>query len=82
MSTWLENYILLICLQGGIPGAQAFSNSEKLVNLLKRQAESNKLYGAICASPALVLEPHGLLKVCAKHPFLCVCVCVRVPTLV
>ncbi|MFQ6621195.1 hypothetical protein Gotur_003013 [Gossypium turneri] len=39
-----------------------FAKSDKLVNLLKKQAESNKPYGAICASPALVLEPHGLLK--------------------
>ncbi|CAN1271648.1 Protein DJ-1 homolog B [Linum perenne] len=48
--------------QGGLGGAQAFSKSEKLVNLLKKQCESNLPYGAICASPALVLEPHGLLK--------------------
>ncbi|CAL9777206.1 unnamed protein product [Musa acuminata subsp. burmannicoides] len=52
----------LIVLPGGLPGAQAFSNSEKLVNLLRKQAESSKLYGAICASPAIVLETHGLLK--------------------
>lgn len=52
----------LIVLPGGLPGAQAFANSEKLVNLLKKQMESNRPYGAICASPALVLEPHGLLK--------------------
>ncbi|KAL7103708.1 hypothetical protein ACP275_08G196300 [Erythranthe tilingii] len=52
----------LIVLPGGLGGAQAFANSEKLVNLLKQQRESNKLYGAICASPALVLEPNGLLK--------------------
>ncbi|KAL2496469.1 Protein DJ-1-like protein B [Forsythia ovata] len=52
----------LIVLPGGLGGAQAFANSEKLVNLLKKQREANKLYGAICASPALVLEPHGLLK--------------------
>ncbi|PIN16557.1 putative transcriptional regulator DJ-1 [Handroanthus impetiginosus] len=52
----------LIVLPGGLGGAQAFANSQKLVNLLKKQRESNKLYGAICASPALVLEPHGLLK--------------------
>ncbi|GER29172.1 class I glutamine amidotransferase-likesuperfamily protein [Striga asiatica] len=52
----------LIVLPGGLGGAQAFANSEKLVNLLKKQSESNKFYGAICASPALVLEPHGLLK--------------------
>lgn len=55
--------------QGGLGGAQAFTESEKLVNLLRKQRESNKLYGAICASPALVLEPHGLLKVfsCFLH---------------
>uniref|UniRef100_A0A2N9EXU3 DJ-1/PfpI domain-containing protein n=1 Tax=Fagus sylvatica TaxID=28930 RepID=A0A2N9EXU3_FAGSY len=52
----------LIVLPGGIGGAQAFANSEKLVNLLKQQREANKPFGAICASPALVLEPHGLLK--------------------
>ncbi|KAF5478572.1 hypothetical protein F2P56_005120 [Juglans regia] len=52
----------LIVLPGGLGGAQAFANSEKLVNLLKKQREINRPYGAICASPALVLEPHGLLK--------------------
>ncbi|KAK1302568.1 hypothetical protein QJS10_CPB12g01113 [Acorus calamus] len=52
----------LIVLPGGIGGAQEFASSEKLINLLKKQAESGKPYGAICASPALVLEPHGLLK--------------------
>ncbi|KAK6934168.1 DJ-1/PfpI [Dillenia turbinata] len=51
----------LIVLPGGLGGAQAFANSEKLVNMLK-QSETNRPYGAICASPALVLEPHGLLK--------------------
>ncbi|KAI4333583.1 hypothetical protein L6164_018370 [Bauhinia variegata] len=52
----------LIVLPGGLGGAQAFANSETLVSLLKKQRESNRYYGAICASPALVLEPHGLLK--------------------
>ncbi|KAH9722908.1 hypothetical protein KPL70_006896 [Citrus sinensis] len=47
---------------GGLGGAQAFAKSEKLANMLKKQKESNRPYGAICASPALVLEPHGLLK--------------------
>ena len=59
----------ILCIKGGLGGAQAFTESEKLVNLLKKQRESNKLYGAICASPALVLEPHGLLKVCFMHYF-------------
>lgn len=52
----------LIVLPGGLGGAQAFAASEKLVEMLKKQRESNKPYGAICASPALVFEPHGLLK--------------------
>ncbi|GAY64254.1 hypothetical protein CUMW_232120, partial [Citrus unshiu] len=47
---------------GGLGGAQAFAKSEKLVHMLKKQKESNRPYGAICASPALVLEPNGLLK--------------------
>lgn len=53
----------MFCLQGGLGGAQAFANSETLVDLLRKQSESKRPYGAICASPALVLEPHGLLKV-------------------
>lgn len=51
------------CWQGGLGGAQEFAASEKLIEMLKKQRESNKPYGAICASPALVFEPHGLLKV-------------------
>ncbi|ONK71009.1 uncharacterized protein A4U43_C04F3780 [Asparagus officinalis] len=62
----------LSVLSGGLPGAQAFTNSAKFVELLKKQAESNKLYGAICASPALALEPHGLLKVRLQGSPLCV----------
>jgi len=57
-----KNSYDLIVLPGGLGGAEAFASSEKLVNMLKKQAESNKPYGAICASPALVFEPHGLLK--------------------
>uniref|UniRef100_A0A0E0AAG4 DJ-1/PfpI domain-containing protein n=1 Tax=Oryza glumipatula TaxID=40148 RepID=A0A0E0AAG4_9ORYZ len=52
----------LILLPGGLGGAQAYAKSDKLIGLIKKQAEANKLYGAICASPAIALEPHGLLK--------------------
>ncbi|KAH9722958.1 protein DJ-1 [Citrus sinensis] len=52
----------VVVASGGLGGAQAFAKSKKLVNMLKKQKESNRPYGAICASPALVLEPHGLLK--------------------
>ncbi|XP_011626266.1 protein DJ-1 homolog B isoform X2 [Amborella trichopoda] len=63
----------LIVLPGGLVGAQAFANSDMLINLLKKQVESNKPYGAICASPALVLEAHGLLKgkKATAYPALC-----------
>ena len=52
----------LVAVPGGIPGAENLRNSEALVNILKKQNSDNKLYGAICASPAVVLEHHGLLK--------------------
>ncbi|WOH00263.1 hypothetical protein DCAR_0519621 [Daucus carota subsp. sativus] len=63
----------LIVLPGGLPGAQKFASSETLVELLKKQKSSGKPYGAICASPALVLEPHGLLegKKATAFPSLC-----------
>ncbi|XP_062182823.1 protein DJ-1 homolog B-like [Phragmites australis] len=52
----------LIIVPGGMPGAKTLSGKEKLIALLKKQAEANKPYGAICAATAQVLEPHGLLK--------------------
>ncbi|KAH9310137.1 hypothetical protein KI387_038048, partial [Taxus chinensis] len=52
----------LIVLPGGMPGAETLSKTESLTKLLREQAASKKAYGAICASPAVVLETHGLLK--------------------
>lgn len=51
----------LIVLPGGMPGANHLRDSECLVEMLKKQKEQNKLYGAICAAPAVVLQTHGLL---------------------
>jgi protein deglycase len=51
----------LIVLPGGMPGAKHFHDSDILINMLKLQEEKGRLYGAICASPAIVLQPHGLL---------------------
>ncbi|KAL0669272.1 hypothetical protein Bca4012_031976 [Brassica carinata] len=51
----------LIVLPGG-NGAQRFASCEKLVNMLKKQAEANKPYGGICKSPVYVFEHNGLLK--------------------
>ena len=52
----------LIVLPGGMPGAQNLSDSGLLGVLLKRQFEEGRGYAAICASPAVVLEHHGLLE--------------------
>ncbi|XP_057823619.2 protein DJ-1 homolog B isoform X1 [Cryptomeria japonica] len=52
----------LIILPGGMPGAKRLQKSVSLRKLLREQALSNRIYGAICASPVVVLETHGLLK--------------------
>ncbi len=51
----------MIVLPGGMPGAQNLRDSEDLTSMLKKQAQAGRLYGAICASPAVVLAHHGLL---------------------
>ncbi len=58
----------LVVLPGGIPGAEHLRDSADLVRILNRQHEKDGLYGAICASPAVVLEHHGLL---AGHQATC-----------
>jgi 4-methyl-5(b-hydroxyethyl)-thiazole monophosphate biosynthesis len=52
----------LIVLPGGMPGAEHLRDSAPLVELLKKQQAASKLYGAVCASPAVALVPHGLAK--------------------
>jgi len=58
----LEMEFDLVVLPGGIPGAEHLRDSADLTHILTRQREKKRLYGAICASPAVVLEHHGLLK--------------------
>lgn len=60
----------LIVLPGGIPGAENLRESDLLATLLQKQKSSERMYGAICAAPALVLEHHGLLdgKTATCHP--------------
>jgi 4-methyl-5(b-hydroxyethyl)-thiazole monophosphate biosynthesis len=60
----------LIVLPGGIPGSENLKNSEVLTGLLKKQNSEERLYGAICAAPAVVLGHHGLLdgKKATCHP--------------
>lgn len=65
-----ETYDLIV-LPGGIPGAENLKQSSVLAEMLKNQNSENRLYGAICASPAVVLETQGLLKgkKATCHPF-------------
>lgn len=51
----------LIC-PGGMPGASNLASSSKLNEMLRDQNERGGKIAAICASPALVLAPLGLLK--------------------
>lgn len=60
----------LVVLPGGMPGADRLKSSDDLTKILKEQAEGGRLYGAICAAPAVVLQTHGLLqsKKATSHP--------------
>ena len=51
----------LIALPGGMPGAEHLRDCQELEVMLKKQDQENRLIAAICASPAVVLLPHGLL---------------------
>jgi 4-methyl-5(b-hydroxyethyl)-thiazole monophosphate biosynthesis len=51
-----------VVLPGGMPGASNLAASGDTAALLKAMAQEGKTVAAICASPALVLAPLGLLK--------------------
>ncbi|TYZ67472.1 hypothetical protein PybrP1_010294 [[Pythium] brassicae (nom. inval.)] len=51
----------LVVVPGGLPGANHLRDSEVLIELLRKQKDEDKLYGAICAAPAVVLHTHSLL---------------------
>ena len=55
-----ETYDLVV-LPGGMPGAEHLRNSKELERILTRQKDQGRLYGAICAAPAIVFQHHGLL---------------------
>lgn len=52
----------LIALPGGMPGAEHLRDCGELELMLKNQKESGRLYAAICASPVVVFQHHGLLE--------------------
>lgn len=51
-----------IAVPGGMPGAERCRDSAALTKLLKDQKSAGRIYAAICASPAVVFEHHGLLQ--------------------
>ncbi|MDR1802738.1 MAG: DJ-1/PfpI family protein [Treponema sp.] len=50
-----------VVVPGGLPGADNLAASKRVGDFLKGMAEAGKLVAAICASPARVLAPLGLL---------------------
>lgn len=52
----------LIALPGGMPGSARLRDCEVLRKITSKQAEEKRLYGAICAAPAVALLPWGLLR--------------------
>eukprot|EP00484_Ammonia_sp_Unknown_P030191 CAMPEP_0197029962 /NCGR_PEP_ID=MMETSP1384-20130603/9300_1 /TAXON_ID=29189 /ORGANISM="Ammonia sp." /LENGTH=241 /DNA_ID=CAMNT_0042459229 /DNA_START=1543 /DNA_END=2268 /DNA_ORIENTATION=- len=53
----------MICLPGGMPGAANLGDDKTLMQLITDHLANPKfVLAAICASPAVVLSQHGLLK--------------------
>jgi 4-methyl-5(b-hydroxyethyl)-thiazole monophosphate biosynthesis len=50
-----------VILPGGMPGASSLAESEETSSLIKEMSAKGKLICAICAAPAVVLAPLGLL---------------------
>jgi len=50
-----------IAVPGGMPGAKTISESAAFIGMLKAHCAAGKLYGAICAAPAVCLAEHKLI---------------------
>eukprot|EP00919_Chromeraceae_sp_WS-2016_P013662 GHVR01032186.1.p1 GENE.GHVR01032186.1~~GHVR01032186.1.p1 ORF type:complete len:146 (+),score=32.50 GHVR01032186.1:63-500(+) len=59
-----DTHFDLIAVPGGMPGAEHLRDCKVLTAMLKAQKDANRWYAAICASPAVVFETHGLLEGC------------------
>lgn len=63
----------MVIVPGGQPGANNLRDDPDLIEILRRQRDCDKWYAAICASPAVVLEHHGLLDGLVATAFPSVC---------
>ena len=61
LSECAERVFDLIVLPGGMPGAANLAASSTLCDMLKKQRAEGRMIAAICAAPAVVLHPLGLL---------------------
>lgn len=50
-----------VILPGGIPGATNLGKSEEVAELVRKMNAAGKIVAAICAAPAAVLAPLGIL---------------------
>lgn len=50
-----------VILPGGLPGATNLAKSEEVATLVKKMSAAGKFVAAICAAPAVVLAPLGIL---------------------
>ncbi|XP_034680859.1 protein DJ-1 homolog C [Vitis riparia] len=62
ISTCSDEIFDLIALPGGMPGSARLRDSEILRKITSKHAEEKRLYGAICAAPAITLQPWGLVR--------------------
>lgn len=51
-----------VVVPGGMPGAQHVADSKPANDLIREAFEKGELVAAICAAPAVVLEPLGILE--------------------
>ena len=56
-----DNEYDMIALPGGMPGAEHLRDCAELIEMLKEQKQAGRFYAAICASPAVVFQYHGLI---------------------
>ncbi|KAK1354429.1 hypothetical protein POM88_047685 [Heracleum sosnowskyi] len=65
ISTCSDQIFYLVALPGGMPGSARMRDCKILQEIMSKQAEEKRIYGAICAAPAVTLLPWGLLR--RKH---------------